>query len=933
MRSLRAGADRTSPFHAETCAGVMTSETVEMLHAGQARIRSFRVVPDLPEPLRPLLELAHNLWWTWHPEAVDLFKRLDRELWQETYHNPVKLLGQIRQSVLDRAAEDQAFLHSLNNVYARFRAHMERASWFQRQYPQFNAAGSAGAGPAGSTDPAGAMRVAYFSAEFGFTECFQIYSGGLGCLAGDHLKSASELGLPICGVGLLYRCGYFHQYLNADGWQQETYPDQDFPNQPIRRLIDPETGEQYRVSVDLPGRAVTIGVWRCDVGRIPVYLLDTNFPENRREDRDITRTLYGGDIETRIQQEIVLGIGGVRALAKIGETPSIYHINEGHAAFLALERIARLRETHNAGFDEACRAASAAHLFTTHTPVPAGIDRFSGDLIGRYLGSMLGRLGLNLEGLLALGRANVFDQNEMFSMAVLALRTSNYCNGVSRLHGSVSRKMWHSIWPGVPEPEIPIGHVTNGVHARSWLSPSLMKLYDRYLGPEWQHDPTDFDCWEAINDLPDEELWRTHCRQREKLITWCRKKIRKQMRARGLGHDEIEKAAAALDPDAFTIGFARRFATYKRGTLLMHDAARLRALFNNKDRPVQLLIAGKAHPADGPGKELIRDIVRFASEKDHLNRIVFLEDYDIEVGRRLVQGCDVWLNTPRRGMEASGTSGMKAAMNGVLNVSILDGWYDEAHDPAMGFAIGKGESYEDPSMQDAIESRALYDLLERQILPEFYHRDEADLPRKWISRMKACIRALTPRFSTNRMVADYTEQYYLLMHGTSRTLTSGGLAQASDLAAHIRRFRQAWGNVGVRRVDANVTTSIPIRTPIRVRALVELGGLSADEVRVQLYHGEVTSLGDMVHGVGVEMKPAPEPGDNGVHTFIGEFIATGSGRRGFTVRVLPRDDRLVGTLIPGLIAWYDNDDPTRSFKEGDVQRLAAAGQAGAVALH
>lgn len=904
-----------------------------MLHSGQARIRSFRVVPDLPTPLKPLLELAHNLWWTWHPEAVELFKRLDRELWQDTYHNPVKMLGLIRQSVLDRAADDQSYLHTLNNVYARFRAHMTRNSWFQRQYPSFLE--SHGHAAEGSGDhSAGPLRVAYFCAEFGLTECFQIYSGGLGCLAGDHVKSASELGVPLCGVGLLYRCGYFHQYLNADGWQQETYPDQDFPNQPIHRLIDPDTGEQYRVNVELPGRQVTVGVWRCNTGRIPLYLLDTNFPENRREDRDITRTLYGGDIETRIQQEIVLGIGGIRALAKVGERPTVFHINEGHAAFISLERIATLRERTGCTFDEANRALAAAHVFTTHTPVPAGIDRFAPELMERYFGSFASRLGLDLEGLLALGRSNVFDKNEFFSMAVLAIRTSNYANAVSKLHGHVSRQMWHNIWPGVPEPEIPIGHVTNGVHARSWIAPALMKLFDRYLGPDWQLDPTDYEIWDAIHEVPDEELWRTHCRQREKLITWCRRRIRKQMRARGLGHEEVEKSAAALDPDILTIGFARRFATYKRGTLLMHEPERLRSIFNRADRPLQLIIAGKAHPADGPGKELIRQIVKLASESDHLNRIVFLEDYDIEVARRLVQGCDVWLNTPRRGLEASGTSGMKAAMNGVINVSILDGWYDEGHDPNIGFAIGKGESYDDPSAQDAIESRALYDLLERQILPEFYQRDESGLPRKWISRMKGSIRSLTPRFSTNRMVADYAEQYYLLAHGVSRSLAADQLSAAKGLAAQIKRLREHWGHVGVRRVESNAGTAIPVRTAVRVRALIELGGLTPSEVRVQLYHGEVTSLGDMVSGAGADMHPIEDSyTEGGVYTFTGEFAASGSGRRGFTVRVVPRDDRLVGTVLPGLIAWYQTDDPQHAFAPtSDASRFTASSRPGEPAM-
>ncbi|MBL0928428.1 MAG: alpha-glucan family phosphorylase, partial [Phycisphaerales bacterium] len=871
-----------------------------MLPAGQASIRSFRVVPDLPEPLRPLLELAHNLWWSWHPEACRLFKRLDRDLWEETGHNPVKLLGTVRQELLDRCARDQSYLHALNAVYARFKYHVERASWFERQYPHT----VDNQGPDGEP-----MRVAYFSAEFGITECIQIYSGGLGCLAGDHLKSASELGLPLCAVGLLYRCGYFHQYLNADGWQQETYPDQDFPNQPIRRLLDPETGEQYRVTVELPGRIVTIGVWQMNVGRVPLYLLDTNLPENSREDRDITRTLYGGDIETRIKQEIVLGIGGVRALAKVGEKANVFHINEGHAAFLALERTAQFRDRHGVGFDEALQAAAAGQIFTTHTPVPAGIDQFAPDLIERYFSHKLARLGIDLDGLLALGRSNPFDKAEFFSMAVLAIRASQFCNGVSRLHGRVSRKMWHNIFPGVPEPEVPIGHVTNGVHPRSWITPPLMTLYDRYLGPDWQLDPADYHLWNAVDDIPDEELWTLRQRRREKLVAWCRKKIRRQLKARGAAHDEIERAASALDPNIFTIGFARRFATYKRGTLLMRDVERLRALMNNKDRPFQLLIAGKAHPADGGGKELIREVVKLSSNTDGLARVVFLEDYDIDIGRRLVQGCDAWLNTPKRGMEASGTSGMKAAMNGVVNISILDGWWDEAYESNLGFAIGKGETYDDPKAMDAIESRAIYDLLERQILPEFYDRDPSGLPRKWLARVKECIKTLTPSFSTNRMVADYTEQYYLIAYGLSRTLQSASLAQARGLASQVRRLREHWPRVQIRKVSCDVGAAVPVRTPVAVRVEMDLGGLRPEEVRVQLYHGEVTSLGDMVHAVPSDMRPSRDDAAerDGRQAFQGQFEADRSGRRGFTVRVVPREERLVGTLIPGLITWHHGE--------------------------
>lgn len=873
-----------------------------MLRAGQARIRSFRVVPQVPEALEPLLEIAHNLWWSWHPEAVDLFTRLDRELWESTGHNPVKMLGMLDQRNLERVAEDQSYLHALGMVHSRFKHHNDRLSWFQRQYPS----------ACSSADGQDPIRVAYFSAEFGLTECFQIYSGGLGCLAGDHLKAASELGVPLCAVGLLYRNGYFHQYLSADGWQQETYPDLEFANQPIRRAIDEKTGEPLRVSVNLPGRTCHLAVWRCDVGRVAMYLLDANLPENSAADRDITRTLYGGDIETRIQQEIVLGIGGVRALEAVGERINVYHINEGHAAFLALERIRRLREEHDVSFEGALRAGAPGNIFTTHTPVPAGIDRFAPELVTKYLGHMVPSLGCDLNRLLSLGRSNPFDENEFFSMAVLALRSSQFAGGVSKLHGEVSREMWKDMWPGSPADEVPIGHVTNGVHPRTWISHDLVALYDRYLGPEWQLDPADYGRWEAVHDIPDEELWRVRQRSREKMIAWTRQRVRAQLESRGAVPDEIEKALAPLDPDVFTIGFARRFATYKRGTLLMSDIERLERLLNDHDdMPVQILIAGKAHPADRPGKELIRQLVKLSASSPTLRRIVFLEDYDMNVGRWMVQGCDLWLNTPLRGMEASGTSGMKCAMNGVINCSILDGWWDEAYEPEVGFAIGKGEEYDDRDVADAIESRALYDVLERQILPEFYDRDASGLPRKWIKRIKSCIAQLTPRFSTIRMVADYVEQYYLISYGLSHSMLSDNLAPAEDLARRIARYHEQWPKVGVREVWSDIGQAVAVRTPVTVRAEVSLGDLDPSEVRVQIVHGMVTDTGDLTDMETVDMRLAgTDEGERlpkGVRVFAGVVTPSGSGECGVSVRVMPKDDRLVGTKLPGLIAWEQGE--------------------------
>lgn len=861
-----------------------------MLHAGQANIHSFRVVPSLPEALEPLHDIAHNLWWTWRPEAVELFRRLDRDLWRRCEHNPVRMLSLVSQDTLERAASDPTYIHALKQTVGALEGHIAKPGWFQRNHAEINK----------KTDAP--FRVAYFCAEFGMTECFQIYSGGLGILAGDHLKSASELGLPLVGVGLLYRNGYFHQYVSSDGWQQETYPELDPATQPVRRVFDETTGEQLRVSVELDGRSISVGIWRAEVGRVPLYLLDTNLPENNLTDREITRNLYGGDVETRIQQEIVLGIGGVRALRALGEDISVFHMNEGHSAFLALERIREFREQTGATFEEARQAAAAQHVFTTHTPVPAGIDRFSPELVEKYLGHTTDGVGLDTQGLLSLGRENVFDSNEFFSMAVLALRTSAYHNGVSKLHGVVSRHMWQRVWPQTPVDDVPIGHVTNGVHTRTWISPELRELFDRYLGQAWQEDPADHSVWADVTDIPDEELWTIHSKKREDLVTWARQKVRRQLRDRGASAAQVRKVDGLLDPNALTIGFARRFATYKRATLLLRDRERLHALLTNEDRPVQFLIAGKSHPADGPGKELIRDIIRFAEEAGKRDKIHFIEDYDMHIGRRLTQGCDIWLNTPRRGMEASGTSGMKAAMNGVLNVSILDGWWDEAFAPDLGFAIGRGEAYPDSEQADAIESRALFDLLERQILPEFFGRDEAGIPRAWVSRMKQCIAALTPAFNTNRMVGDYTTQYYLEAHRGGSRLVKKDLHEAKGLAAQVARWRDLWEGIEIEHVEASAGATHPIRSEVTARAIVALGGLNPEEVSVQIYHGRQTGIGDLVDSEANAMRPVKDLG-GGRHEFSGLFVPTAAGRCGFSVRVIPHDDRLATPFIPGLITW------------------------------
>ncbi len=861
-----------------------------MLSPDLARIRAFEVVPSLPEPLKPLLEIANNIWWTWHPEAVDLFVRLDRELWDATKHNPVKLLGACPQERLDTAARDEGFLNSLEHAVANLRRHLKRTPWLDKE-----------------KKTPGPFTIAYFCAEFGLTESLQIYSGGLGCLAGDHLKSATELGLPLVGVGLLYRNGYFQQYLNADGWQQEYYPELDLANLPVNPVIGSD-GKQVKVSVHLPSREVVIAVWKAVVGRVDLYLLDTNVPENDPIDRVITSQLYGGDMEVRIKQEIVLGIGGVRALAAMGIEPDVCHMNEGHSAFLALERIRRLIEKHNVSFDEARQQAAASHIFTTHTPVPAGIDRFPPDMIARYFRQYHGSLKLDMEGLQALGRENVFNKNDFFSMAVLAIRTADSLNAVSKLHGEVSRSMWKSIWPSVPEEEVPITHITNGVHARSWLSGDLSNLFDQYLGSRWHDNPADQTVWKAINEVPDEELWRIHERRRQRLIVWTRNKLRAQLLARGADPDQIRQATDALNPNALTVGFARRFATYKRANLLLRDINRLKAMLGDTKRPIQFLIAGKAHPADGGGKDLIRQIVHFARGIDGAHRIVFLENYDIEVARHLVQGCDVWLNTPRRGMEASGTSGMKAALNGVLNCSILDGWWDEAAAPEIGWSIGQGETYANLDVQDQIESQALYELLEKQIIPLFYNRDETGVPRQWVARMKKCISTLAPMFNTNRMVQEYAEKLYLPALRRARKLGENNLAESVQLAHRKDRLRQNWGRLRIEEVQADTRRPLGVKEPLKVSVVVNLAELAPSEVRVQLYIGGLDNDGRIIKAKAVDMEHQEDLG-KGRHRFTGTLVAGSSGRYGFAVRIQPAGELFQAISEPGLILWDHEVSP------------------------
>ncbi|TAK33318.1 MAG: glycosyltransferase family 1 protein [Chloroflexota bacterium] len=850
-------------------------------------IRTFTVRPALPAKLEPLRELAYNLRWSWDHDTIQLFRRLDSELWESCKHNPVRLLAKLQQEQLNAAAEDDAFLAQLERAYGRFKDYLETSrTWYRKTYPSV---------------PEG--RIAYFSAEYGLAECLPIYSGGLGILAGDHLKSSSDLGVPLIGVGLLYQEEYFHQRLNKDGWQTEEYIDNDFYTLPITPVRD-AAGNPITISVDYPGRQVIAQVWRVDVGRVSLYLLDTNLNSNRPEDRLVTERLYRGDPDVRIRQEILLGIGGMRALNALELCPAVCHMNEGHSAFLGLERIRLLMRSNQVGFPEARELAKSGTIFTTHTPVPAGIDRFAPDLMERYFSSYYRELGLTRESFMALGRQNPTDAAEPFSMAILAIHLSGFRNGVSRLHGQVSRKMWQSLWPNAPLDEVPIDSITNGVHALTWISGHDIKgLYDIYLGPRWLEDPTDRKVWEGVMRFPDDELWRTHVRRREHLVSFARRKLQDQLRRQGSMPAEIERAGEALDPEALTIGFARRFATYKRATLIFRHPERLARILNNPKQPVQLIIAGKAHPEDNPGKELIHQIAQFAARPDLQGRVVFIEDYDMSVARHLVQGVDVWLNTPRRPLEASGTSGMKVALNGGLNMSVLDGWWDEAYDEKLGWAIGTGKEYADNEFQDELEVNALYDLLEKSVVPLFYDRGIDDVPNGWIAKVKASIRTLCPVFNTNRMVHEYAKRFYVPAIEKYERLGANGMERARALAAWKASIEQRWSGIRITRVNTNAQDGMAVGSQLEVEAQIDLSGLPPEDVAVEIYHGRIDASLDIAAGTAIPMTYRSS--DGGPATFVGCIPCDSSGQYGYTVRVLPKHEDLGPVCDTGLVRWAE----------------------------
>ena len=842
-------------------------------------LRRLTVRAAYPDRLTKLGEIVANLRWSWHPESLDLFESVDPELWQACGHDPRRMLGEVSAARFEQLAKDRRFVRRLDDIYDELTDYLTQPRWYQNQ------------------DSALPESIAYFSPEFGITETLPQYSGGLGILAGDHLKAASDLGVPIIGVGLLYGAGYFRQSLSRDGWQLETYPSLDPQGLPITALEGPD-GSPTRVAIALPeSRTLSAQVWIAQVGRVPLLLLDSNIEENDADARQVTDRLYGGGKEHRLEQELLLGIGGVRAVraycaATGAAQPSVFHSNEGHAGFLGVERIRELVEGEGLTFDEALRAVRAGTVFTTHTPVPAGIDRFERGLVAAHL---TGMGALPAERILALGAE---DDPNMFNMAHMGLRLGQRANGVSLLHGEVSREMFAELWPGFDLDEVPITSVTNGVHAPTWMARDIIEIAEREVGSAALQTGG----WEAIDKVGDGELWGVRNTLRARLVAEIRRRVHESALVRGMAPAEIGWTASAFDPNVLTIGFARRVPSYKRLTLMLRDAERLRALLLHPERPVQIVIAGKSHPADDGGKQLIAQMVRFADDPAVRHRITFLPDYDIGMARFLYWGVDVWLNNPLRPLEACGTSGMKAALNGALNLSILDGWWDEWFDGDNGWAIPSADGVADPDRRDDLEAAALYDLIENNVATRFYDRNDAGVPTRWVQMVRHTLKSLGPKVLATRMVAEYVRRLYAPAAVAAAEMAADDYAAAKSLAAWSRDIIDRWRGVAVLHVDSLLSSASDpqVGDTLTLRAEVALAGISPDDVQVEAVYGSADQE-DRLTDLSVVALQALE-GTDGTIRYEGEVPLNRTGGFGYTVRVLPKNDLLVNPAELGLVS-------------------------------
>ena len=857
-------------------------------------IRRFTVAAALPEPIAQLGELMMNLRWSWHAETMELFAAIDREQWAACGHDPVRLLGEVPPEQLERLAEDRRFLRRLSDAADDLHEYLAGPRWYQMLTEDEDGAPAA---------------IAYFSPEFGITAALPQYSGGLGILAGDHLKTASDLGVPIIGVGLLYRHGYFTQSLSPEGWQLERYPATDPNGLPLTLLRDRD-GTPVEIDVPLPGsRRLATQVWQVQLGRVPLLLLDSYVEQNDPQLREVTDRLYGGGGEHRLRQELLLGIGGVRAVRAYCEitghpAPEVFHTNEGHAGFLGLERI-REYAAEGLSFDEALEVCRAGTVFTTHTPVSAGIDRFPRGLVEGHFSGPCGYEGLPPERVLALG-AETYPGGDpgMFNMAVMGMRLAQRVNGVSALHGQVSREMFGGLWPGFDTAEVPVGSVTNGVHAPSWVARDVFELADREIGPGLVDHGRG---WDRVELVHGEEIWAIRRLLRERLVRTARQRLRASWRQRGASGAELAWTDEVLDPDVLTIGFARRVPSYKRLTLMMRDHQRLTGLLLDEDRPVQIVLAGKAHPADESGKKLIQQMVQFADNPRVRRRIAFLPDYDMELARALVQGCDVWLNNPLRPLEACGTSGMKAALNGGLNVSVKDGWWDEWFDGTNGWEIPSADGVHNQDRRDDLEASALYDVLGQHVAPLFYDRDNDGLPRRWIEMVKHTLSSLGPKVLASRMLHEYVTHLYAPAARTSRALAAPGAdgtsyGAARELASWKRRISRAWSGVRIEHVEASAE-ELKLGARLTVRATVALGEVSPADVTVEFVYGRPGEDDEIIEPAYAALWEEGQDGAEGaVSRYSGTVKLDRPGPFGYTVRVLPRNPLLASRAELGLVA-------------------------------
>lgn len=845
-------------------------------------IQLYNVAPTIPGELEFIETLSRNLWWCWNHDAIELFRRIDLVLWRTVAHNPIQFLNEIPQKRLEELTEDDGFLSHLDQVKERFEAEVLHSVNGDAEARRSNC-------------------IAYFSLEFGVHESVRLYAGGLGCLAGDHLKSASDMDLPLVGVGLFYRQGYFRQYLNEQGLQQESFLENEIHRLPVKPAFG-AGNVPLQVSIPLPEGQLRASVWRMDVGRIALFLLDSNIVENPPELRGITARLYDADRRTRLCQELLLGLGGFRAIVALGYNPSVCHMNEGHAAFASFGRIEHLTKNQGIALDEALQIVSRTNVFTTHTPVPAGHEYFSVDMARPHFAALQKEIGIPQDQMISWGHSAGDGKQHEVCMTVLGLRMAQFSNGVSKLHGHVERKMWGQLWPERPEDEIPIRHITNGIHIASWVSGDNVRIFDKYLGPEWRDNPADHGVLSRVARIPDEELWKAHELGRSRLVRTAREIAERQFAARSATHAEISQMKSALHSDALTIGFARRFASYKRASLILKNLDRLAAILTDKERPAQIIFAGKAHPADGAGKDLIRQIVELAGKANVRQKIVFLEDYDIRMARYLVQGVDVWLNTPRRPQEASGTSGMKAGVNGILNLSILDGWWDEGYSPEAGWAIGGGEEYENTEYQDSVESQALYNLLENEIVPLFYDRKDGDIPRGWTKMMKAAIRTVMARFTSHRMLSEYATMFYgpaMREHGA---LLADDMKRARALVRQHERLASLWKHVKIARPRPEQDMSaLHVGAHYKVSTEAHLGELRPDEVDMEVYYALVDTENRPFESQSKKMDVAEDMG-GGKYRYRCEIACDRTGRYGFTARVMPQGQDW-RSVMPGFITW------------------------------